>query len=123
MNDGKARDGCMEGNREGAQRPRGGKDQEEKRETERSSQHQWQILAPVDQTGLPDADCNNEENRRTITMKFQEIQRTLVEAWRPIFARWDGREKPRYSDFVERFWTIHPERADGCKEDHRSGIA
>ena len=33
------------------------------------------------------------------TMNFQEVHHTLVEAWRPIFARWDGREEPRYSDF------------------------
>ena len=38
----------------------------------------------------------------SITMNFQEIHHTLVEAWRPIFVRWDGKEEPRYSDFEER---------------------
>ena len=38
----------------------------------------------------------------SITMNFQEIHQTLVEAWRPIYARWDGKEEPRFSDFEER---------------------
>ena len=29
----------------------------------------------------------------SITMNFQEIHQTLVEAWRPTFARWDGKEE------------------------------
>ena len=43
----------------------------------------------MNQTGLPDTDRNNEENRRI--------------HWRPIFARWDGGEESRYSDFEESF--------------------
>ena len=42
----------------------------------------------------------------SITMNFQEIHQTLVEAWRPIFARWDGKEEPRYSGFEERFGRV-----------------
>ena len=42
------------------------------------------------------------------TMNFQEIHQALVEARRPIFARWDGGEEPRYSDFEERFGRFIP---------------
>ena len=45
---------------------------------------------------------------RSITMNFQEIHRTLVESWRPIFARWYGGEEPRYSDFEELFGRFIP---------------
>ena len=38
-------------------------------------------------------------------MNFQEIHQTVVEAWRPIFARG---EEPRYSDFEERFGRFIP---------------
>ena len=44
----------------------------------------------------------------SIPMDFQEIHQTLVEACRPIFARWDGGEEPRYSDFEERFGRFIP---------------
>ena len=44
----------------------------------------------------------------SISMNFQEIHQTLVEAWRPIFARWDGKEEPRYSDVEKRFGRIIP---------------
>ena len=44
----------------------------------------------------------------SITMDFQEIHQTLVESWRPIFARWNGGEEPRYSDFEERFGQFIP---------------
>ena len=43
-----------------------------------------------------------ERTDRSITMNFQETHQRLVESWRPIFARWDGGEEPRYSDFEER---------------------
>ena len=48
---------------------------------------QRQILAPV-----------HEIADGSITMNFQEIHQTLVDAWRPIFARWDGKEEPCYSE-------------------------
>ena len=44
----------------------------------------------------------------SITMNFQEIQQTLVESWRPILARWNEGEEPRYSDFEERFGRFIP---------------
>ena len=44
----------------------------------------------------------------SITKDFQEIHQTLVESWKPIFARWNGGEEPRYSDFEERFGQFIP---------------
>ena len=52
----------------------------------------------------------------SITMNFQEIHQTLVEAWRPIFARWDGREEPRYSDFEECFGRFIPKEPMNTKK-------
>ena len=48
----------------------------------------------------------------SITMNFQQ---TLVEASRPIFARRDGGEEPRYSDFEERFGRLIPNEPMGAK--------
>ena len=51
----------------------------------------------------------------SIKMNFQEIHETLVEAWRPIFARWDGGEEPRCSDFEERFGRFIPKELTDAK--------
>ena len=46
-----------------------------------------------------------------ITMNFQEIHQILTEAWRPIFARWNGKkEEPRYAEFEERFGRFIPRK-------------
>ena len=52
----------------------------------------------------------------SITVNFQEIHQTLVEAWRQIFARWDGRGEPRYSDFKERFGRFVPKEPMDTKK-------
>ena len=59
----------------------------------------------------------------SITMNFQEIPQTLVVAWRPIFARWDRGEEPRYSDFEERFGRFIPNEPMDAKSDHWRGTA
>ena len=44
----------------------------------------------------------------SISMNFQEIHQTLVEALKPIFARWDAKEEPHYSDVEELFGRFIP---------------
>ena len=44
----------------------------------------------------------------SITMNFQEIHQTPVDSRRPIFAKWNEGEEPRYSDFEERFGRFIP---------------
>ena len=67
-----------------------------------------------DRTTRPIATMNRTDG--SITMNFQEIHLTLVEAWRPIFAWWDGGEEPRYSDFEEHFGRFIPDELVDAKK-------
>ena len=51
-----------------------------------------------------------------ITMNFQEIHQTLIEAWKPIFARWNRKqEKPRYTEFEKQFGRFIPRKPMDAK--------
>ena len=56
-------------------------------------------------------------SRRALEPTCQSRRQTLVEAWRPIFARWDGGEEPRYSDFEERLGRFIPNELMDAKRN------
>ena len=42
-------------------------------------------------------------------MNFQKIHQFLIEAWKPIFARWSRKqEEPRYTEFEKHFGLFIP---------------